>query len=123
VAGLVHAGWRGTHLGVVQNAVDLMAGAFLTHRDRIMAFLGPSIGPCCYRVGEDVAGRFESRFVQEGNLDLWSCNREQLIRSGVPAGRIGISGLCTSCYNHYFFSHRAEKGRTGRQMAFLGWRR
>ncbi len=55
-------------------------------------------------------------------LDLAEANRRQLISAGVPARNISDLGLCTSCHLHRFFSHRAEKGKTGRMMAAVGIR-
>lgn len=53
-------------------------------------------------------------------LDLAEANRRQLLDAGVPARNISDLGLCTSCKPELFFSHRAEKGRTGRMMAVVG---
>jgi hypothetical protein len=55
-------------------------------------------------------------------LDLGEANRRQLIDVGVPAKNITDLGLCTSCHTELFFSHRAEKGVTGRMMAAVGIR-
>jgi YfiH family protein len=55
-------------------------------------------------------------------LDLAEANRRQLIDAGVPAKNIFDLDLCTSCRPDLFFSHRAEKGRTGRMMAVVGIR-
>ena len=53
-------------------------------------------------------------------LDLAEANRRQLMAVGVPAKNISDVGLCTSCKLDLFFSHRAEKGVTGRMMAVVG---
>jgi len=53
-------------------------------------------------------------------LDLAHANRRQLLDAGVPARNISDIGLCTSCWTDLFFSHRAEKGVTGRMMAAVG---
>ncbi|MFQ5927676.1 MAG: polyphenol oxidase family protein, partial [Terriglobia bacterium] len=57
-------------------------------------------------------------------LDLVEANRRQLRSAGLRAGNITAVGLCTACRTDLFFSHRAEAGRTGRQMALIGigWR-
>lgn len=55
-------------------------------------------------------------------LDLAEANRRQLIEAGVPARNISDVALCTSCRTDLFFSHRAEKGKTGRMMAVVGIR-
>jgi YfiH family protein len=56
-------------------------------------------------------------------LDLAEANRRQLLNAGVPARSISDLALCTSCRLDVFFSHRAEKGKTGRMMAIVGIRR
>jgi YfiH family protein len=56
------------------------------------------------------------------HLDLAEANRQQLLAAGVPARNIEVSGLCTSCRTDLLFSHRAERGKTGRMMAVVGLR-
>jgi len=97
----------------------------------MMAAVGPSIGPCCYEVGPEVAAAFrESQAIVAGEilapgprgremLDLWKANRLQLAAAGIPEERIEVAGLCTACDTDRFFSHRAEKGRTGRFAAVI----
>ena len=123
VLGLAHAGWRGTVRGVAVEAVRAMTQAFGSRPAEVVAGIGPSIGPCCYKVGPEVAAQVRAGF-QEGeswllsqasgpiHLDLWAANRQQLEASGV--GQVEVAGLCTACHTEEFFSHRAEKGRTGR---------
>jgi YfiH family protein len=121
--GLAHAGWRGTAQGVAIRAVRAMGQAFGSRPGDVVAGVGPSIGPCCYEIGPEVTARIRAGF-QEGDgwlvpqitgaihLDLWAANRQQLEAAGV--GQTEVSGLCTACHTDEFFSHRAEKGRTGR---------
>ena len=54
------------------------------------------------------------------HLDLVEANRRQLISAGVPATAIDVSPLCTGCRTDLLFSHRAEKGKTGRMLAVIG---
>ncbi len=106
VAGLVHAGWRGTRAGVATAAVKFMHREFGSRR--IQAGIGPGICGRCYEVGSEVATEFDSKFVRDGAgdrflLDLAAANRAQLEDEGVwPIFDIGI---CTK--EHYLFpSHR-----------------
>jgi len=55
------------------------------------------------------------------HLDLVEANRRQLLAAGVPEDAIDVSPLCTSCRTDLLFSHRAEKGKTGRMMAAIGF--
>jgi polyphenol oxidase len=105
VAGLVHAGWRGTHAGVARAAATFMKDEYRCRRVR--AGIGPGICGRCYEVGEEVASQFDARFVTPSGdrflLDLAAANRAQLEAAGVkPIYEIGI---CTK--EHYLFpSHR-----------------
>jgi polyphenol oxidase len=107
-AGVVHAGWRGLAGGVLEAGVAA-AGA-------VAAAIGPGIGPCCYEVGDDVRAVFGT---SGRTLDLKAVARARLRDAGVT--EIHDSGLCTACDAKRFFSHRRDRGLTGRQ-AGLAWR-
>ena len=108
---VLHVGWRGLLAGVVD------AGAKALARDGLAAAVGPGIGPCCYEVGEEVAGPFREAFgddvVPGQNLDL-SLAAERALRA---AGCETVERFdhCTSCRRDLFFSHRRDRGVTGRQ--------
>jgi purine-nucleoside/S-methyl-5'-thioadenosine phosphorylase / adenosine deaminase len=106
--GVVHAGWRGLAAGVLEAGVEA-TGA-------VCAAIGPGIGPCCYEVGDDVRAVFGT---SERTLDLKAIARTRLEAAGVRD--IHDCGLCTSCDAERFFSHRRDRGVTGRQ-AGLAWR-
>jgi purine-nucleoside/S-methyl-5'-thioadenosine phosphorylase / adenosine deaminase len=110
---MVHAGWRGLAGGIVAAAAAAV--------EATSAAVGPGIGPCCYEVGEEVLGAFAGLgdgVAQGRMLDLPEVARRLLAEAGV--GRVESSGLCTSCEGELFFSHRRDRGRTGRQ-AGLAW--
>ena len=83
----------------------------------LAAAIGPGIGPCCYEVGPDVAEPFEAAYGAEvlvdGRLDLWRAAELALERAGVE--EIERTDLCTYCHPELFFSHRRDRGTTGRQ--------
>jgi YfiH family protein len=123
VIGLVHTGWLGTVHSAVKVAVEAMVKNYTCTPGDIQAGIGPSIGPDHYEVGEDVAeeviktfGINNSILHSKGNgkylFDLWEANRLLLETCGVK--KIEISGLCTVCNLGDWFSHRAERGMTGR---------
>jgi YfiH family protein len=119
----VHAGWRGTLARAAAEGVAALARA---GAERLLAAVGPSIGPCCYEVSEDLAARFRAELgpaaVVDGErprLDLWSANARLLAAAGLRPERIEVLGRCTACERDLFFSHRRDAGRTGRQMAFI----
>ncbi|MCL4811710.1 MAG: peptidoglycan editing factor PgeF, partial [Vicinamibacteraceae bacterium] len=129
----VHAGWRGAAAGIVGSAVAefVRRGA---SAGTVVAALGPSIGSCCYQVGEEVRRAFvEARgsesaalFVPDPpgryRLDMWEACRAQLVEAGVAASNVHVSGLCTRCRADRFYSYRAEGERTGRLAGIVGIR-
>jgi YfiH family protein len=108
---VLHAGWR----GLVEGIVEVAAAAI---GPRFTAVVGPAIGPCCYEVGEDVAGPFRERFGpgihNKGKLDLWAAAEQALRAAG--AAEVERVDLCTSCRDDLFFSER----RTGRPRGNQG---
>lgn len=120
--GLVHAGWRSAAKRIASKTVRIMAESFGSDPADLLAFFGPSIGPCCCAVGKDTAGQFDPKYIREGRLDLWQCNADQLLESGMRAENIIQSRLCTVCHPEWFFSHRASGGKTGRMLGVLGLR-
>ncbi|MFQ5574925.1 MAG: peptidoglycan editing factor PgeF [Terriglobia bacterium] len=118
--GLAHAGWKGTAAGVGPAALETMVQAFGTRPEKTYALVGPSIGPCCYRVDKKRSDLFAAQFpgaVHSGNsLDLGRANRMALETAGVPRSRIISTRLCTSCNPELFFSYRRDR-ETGRHAA------
>lgn len=126
VVGVSHAGWRGTAIGVAGRTVEAVAelGGDPTG---LRCGIGPSIGPCCFEVGQDVATQIpgaEDASVVGPNgrphVDLWELNRRQFVAAGVPEQHIEVSGLCTRCQAETFFSHRALGYPAGRFGAAIG---
>ena len=120
VIGLVHAGWRGTKSKIVSKTIVEMSRHYNTKAHDLHVFFGPSIGPCCYEVGNDVLKDFSEKYLKNGKLDLWESNKDLLVDAGVKPERIVVSRLCTVCLSEWFFSHRASRGKTGRMMAVIG---
>lgn len=122
VIGIAHAGWRGVAAGSVPATVRTMTERWNCDPSDLWAGIGPTIGPCCYEVGPEVVAAVEAvcppdaEVVRAVNgrthLDLPGAVRAQLCAAGV--GQIEEAGLCTACRVDEFFSHRAERGRTGR---------
>ena len=109
---ILHAGWRGLLAGIVAAGVRAIGAR------KLAAAIGPSIGPCCYEVGDEVAAPFREAFgddvVREGSkLDLWTAAERALRAAGVE--HVDRFDLCTSCDGDRFFSHRRDHGDTGRQ--------
>jgi YfiH family protein len=125
--GIAHAGWMGTSLGVTRALVRELHSHGI-EPSRLVASLGPSIGPCCYTIHEERAELVRERLgpgnddiVADGRMDLWAANARQLRDEGVET--VEVSGICTRCGGEDVWSYR---GRTsdaeyGTCLAFLGW--
>jgi copper oxidase (laccase) domain-containing protein len=116
---MVHAGWRGLAGGVLDRGVAVvreLAGPGAP----LVAAIGPGAGPCCYEVGPEVHAVFaDLPGARRGeNLDLVAIARTRLAAAGVD--QVHAVGLCTICEPQSFFSHRRDRGVTGRQ-AGLAW--
>ncbi len=147
VIGLAHAGWKGTVLEIGVRTVEKMQQEFGSQPHEIRAAIGPSIGGCCYEVDDRVAGPMRKLWNEKigdsssgiGELDdlpfrsipgkdttmlnLQHINRQLLLKAGIQQAHIEKTQLCTSCNTDQFFSHRKEKGKTGRMVSWIGLKR
>jgi YfiH family protein len=135
VAAAVHAGWRGTAAGIAGEAMLAMTMLGATPSD-VVAAIGPSNGPCCYEVGDELIAAFLDAGRAGGDVERWFsrvplngrtslrldvalANRDQLAATGMPAGQIHLSGLCTQTHRAVFDSYRAEGAAAGRMAAVI----
>lgn len=130
VAGVAHAGWKGTVAKIGEKMIETMVSVYDSNPKDILVGIGPSIGNCCYSVKKDVYDRFNNNFISVTDifnsqniytwqLDLWKANETILKENGILSRNITISNLCTSCNREKFFSYRSEQGNTGRMAAFI----
>ena len=134
---LVHAGWRGTAQAVVVRAVEAMRARYGSQAADLLAGVGPAIGSCCYVVSDEVRDRFRSNplaweaavFEERGEatggasrlyLDVRESNWRQLVAAGLDPAHIQRSEICTGCRTDLFYSHRIERGGTGRFGVAIG---
>jgi len=128
IIGLAHAGWMGTLGDVATSTIEAMEKKYGSKPADLIAGIGPSIGPDHYEIGADVILQVMQKYGDDSELflkshngkihfNLWEANRSALERAGV--GQIEVSGICTACNTGDWFSHRAEKGRTGRFGALI----
>ena len=124
VVGIAHAGWRGLCAGVIEAtvaAMDVPAG-------RLLAWLGPAIGPTAYEVGAEVRAAYLERDAQAGSaftptrpghwrLDLYAVARQRLAALGVTG--VSGGGFCTASDPERFFSYRRDKA--SERMAAAVW--
>ena len=130
----VHAGWRGTTAGIVVEAVRAFETRFDVPPAELRVAVGPAIGIECYEVGIEVVRAVEALFARDPRgtegvvhqsrnrfwVDLKEANRRLLVNAGVPAGAIEILPHCVSCRDDLFFSHRRDRGTTGRMLNVIG---
>jgi YfiH family protein len=125
----IHAGWRSTVKMIVRKTVERMQDEFGSDPARMIAAIGPAIGPECYEVDEPVMGPVRETFsfwqeaaTPRGNgkwgLDLVKANRIELVQAGLSEKNVHALGMCTSCRKDLFYSFRAE-GRTGRMLSVI----
>jgi len=124
--GLGHAGWKGAVVDLPGAMVRAMQQQFGSHPADLRAGIGPCISWANYEVDEPLVSEVKAAFADWETLlmkpagkengryhfDLAEANRHNLLRAGVQ--QIELSGFCTADRTDLFFSHRAEKGKTGR---------
>lgn len=126
VIAVAHAGWKGTVNKIAASVINKMQNSFSCHCSDIIASIGPSIGPCCYSIGDEVKDLVKKSFMENYKLvlkknnnnqdifDLWYANKLIMLEEGIPEKNIETANSCTSCKKETFYSHRAEQGKTGR---------
>ncbi|MDD3654152.1 MAG: peptidoglycan editing factor PgeF [Desulfotomaculaceae bacterium] len=130
VVALAHAGWRGTVARIGLKTLQKMSAIFRTDPKDCLAGIGPSIGPCCYEINQEVLDQIKCSFsywtdlvvpVYPGKwlLDLWQANYRTLVDAGLLENKIDKASICTSCRNNLFFSYRAQGGTTGRMASLI----
>ena len=127
--GAVHAGWRGVVAGIALAAVGAMRK--LAGDAKLLAAIGPAIGPEAFEVGDEVLAQFENVFGSDaplrrrpggkGHVDMRRALKIQLSAAGIQD--IDATDLCTFGLAAEFFSHRRDRGITGRMAAFIAPRR
>jgi len=125
VVAAIHSGWRGVIAGVVRNAIEAMR----VRPEKMIAAIGPCIGFDAFEVGGEVLDAFTDCFGNhapirrredgKGHVDLRRAVETQLCQTGIPADRIDTTNRCTFRDSEEFFSHRRDKGITGRMAALI----
>lgn len=126
----VHAGWRGVVAGAVISALKEIEPDGHLSKSEMIAAIGPSIGGDAFEVGPEVIAEFRRLFGSaapvalcagdKGTVDLRQAIRLQLLDAGIGPEQIEISDGCTFRQSDDFFSHRRDRGITGRMAAIIG---
>ena len=129
IGAVVHAGWRGTVASIVPKTIDKMIKYSASSINDFRAVIGPAIGSCCYKVGDEVINGVKSTISDFSNsifekkdgvyVDLKNVNAQQLFEMGMSIDNIDICPYCTSCNNDLFYSYRKEQGTQNRHYALI----
>lgn len=123
VVASIHSGWKGTVKQIAKNTVEYMKEKYKSNSEDIIAVIGPSIGPCCFEVKQDVKKQFVNIFghsvAVENKVDLWMTNKLQLLNGGLKEENIECMNICTCCNNDVFYSYRKGDVEQGRFSAFI----
>jgi YfiH family protein len=125
----VHAGWRGTASRVAACAVDALV-RWGSRPEDLVAALGPSIGPCCYEVGDELREAFGpagGEFFSPGprgrpHLDVRAANTRQLVAAGLRPEALHHVPDCTRCRADLYHSYRRDGRAAGRMISYVGFR-
>ena len=122
--GLIHAGWRGVNLGIIEKSIEKMRKLNSKSFD-IKVLLGPSIRQCCFEVGPEVGKLFDTKYQKNGknnrtHLDLQSVVIDKLINKNIQSENIVDIKECTCCSGQYH-SFRRDINKAGRMIAMMGW--
>lgn len=132
VVAAVHAGWRGTALGIAARAAEQMVGDYGSSAGDILAAIGPGISKCCFETHRDVPDGLRSRLGREADdfiaplpdgkkfmVDIKGVNGRWLEKTGLSSDHIAISSACTACDLDTFWSHRILGGARGSMAAMI----
>jgi YfiH family protein len=118
----IHSGWRGSVGNIVGRTIRTMTGKYGSRPRDMLCGIGPSLGPCC---AEFVHYRDELpesfwHYRRSGDIfDFWEISRDQMLEAGILGDHISLSGICTKCNQHLFFSYRGDP-QTGRFATVVG---
>ena len=127
VIAVAHAGWRGTLSQIAIATVTTMQRELQCRPEDCTAVVTPSIGPCCFEVGDvflealadyPPGQRFLTNINHRHYFDLWAANAWQLQSCGITKSRITCANLCSCCNNELFYSYRREGG-SGNRFALV----
>jgi YfiH family protein len=132
----IHAGWRGMARRAAIAGVAALQSQYGVRPARIIAAVGPCIGPCCYEVGASTYQSFREAghhatmldrwfaphpagLADKFHLDLWRATRDQLEGAGVMPENIHVAELCTKTHADVFHSYRVDGANAGRMIGII----
>ncbi|MFW5799761.1 MAG: peptidoglycan editing factor PgeF [Spirochaetota bacterium] len=122
VIAILHSGWKGTRLQILNKCLKLMKEKYNSGPEDILVHLGACIKPHNYEVSPEFKQYFKRNLMEkEGKyyFDIAGENKDIALTYGIPEENISDSGLCTYDEEELFYSHRRDKGITGRMLNFI----
>ncbi len=120
--GALHAGRKGLQGSILKKGIRLFSRSYGIEPGSIEALCGPSIGPCCYKIGEELQQAFAGTYIirrgADSFLDLWSIAADQLKSAGIS--RIYMPRLCSATRSDLFFSYRQSGENVGENLGVIG---
>jgi hypothetical protein len=113
----IHSGWKGSVANIIGECIKAMNNNFGTRASDLKAGIGPSLGPCCaefVNFKSEIPEKFWKYKDSHNRFDFWQISKDQLQDAGVKSKNIELSGICTLCNPHLFYSYR--KNRTGKRF-------
>ena len=123
----VHAGWKGTLLDIVGKTIRKMKEIYGCRAEDMRVYIGACIDRCHFEVGPEVWQQFEAPYRRlkedndKGHIDLKQVNFDLLTQMGVKEQNIEVSPYCTFDREDLFYSHRRDRGITGRMWSVIGF--
>lgn len=126
--GIAHAGWKGTVNRIAESMIEHFVSLGSEKQDILVA-IGPSISQKKYEVNDAVINQIDDDLLNkvvvplENDkflLDLKQLNVEILLQNGILRHNIDVTSFCSFSNHELFFSHRRDKGKTGRMLGFIG---
>jgi YfiH family protein len=123
---VIHAGWRGTQAGIIENTLERFKSEPAVTAGRIIAAIGPGLQSECFEVRKDVYELFAQRYLSvhpeadKKYLNLRQVIVDKLLQQGVPEEQIGWNSECTFCSAEKYYSYRRDGKNSGRMMGIIG---
>jgi YfiH family protein len=123
VIAAVHSGWRGTEKRIVEKTLIALHEKYYSHPNDLFVYIGPSINQKNYMIGEEVAEKFDSKYLMDlsGNLylDVLSANIDMILNCGIRSSNIEISTLCSYSEKEILHSYRRDGKLSGRSLGVI----
>jgi YfiH family protein len=125
--GMAHAGWKGIVAEIARKTIDAMVANYESQPDELLVAIGPSVGPCHYRLVEPAQKSMPTwapylEELEDGRtaIDLPGMLIDQLLDAGIEGQHLEVDRRCTACNVDTFFSFWVDKPVTGRMAVAFG---